>query len=126
MLRGIVHPDLGFSASTQQLEELELEQLEGGKARRDTSPSRDVCELMLRRLCEFFQLLISSVDVKVTLNMAGDNFTRDHWLTQAFRLKQAAADPSALSQETIISNLDEVERGRLARIRNIGIAVSNI
>lgn len=38
-------------------------------------------------------------------------------------LKQAAADPSALTQEAIISNLDEVERGRLARIRNIGIAV---
>ncbi|KAN0091944.1 elongation factor G, mitochondrial [Hyaloscypha variabilis] len=37
-------------------------------------------------------------------------------------LKQAAADPSALSQETIIDNLDEVEKGRLARIRNIGIA----
>jgi elongation factor G len=44
-------------------------------------------------------------------------------LIGAFRLKQAAADPSALSQEAIISNLDEVERGRLARIRNIGIAV---
>jgi elongation factor G len=38
-------------------------------------------------------------------------------------LKQAAADPSALTQETIIDNLDQVERGRLARIRNIGIAV---
>jgi hypothetical protein len=42
------------------------------------------------------------------------------------RLKQAAADPSALSQETIIDNLDEVEKGRLARIRNIGIAVSSV
>jgi elongation factor G len=40
-----------------------------------------------------------------------------------YRLKQAAADPSALTQETIIDNLDEVERGRLARLRNIGIAV---
>ena len=38
-------------------------------------------------------------------------------------LKQAAADPSALTQEKIIENLDQVERGRLARIRNIGIAV---
>jgi elongation factor G len=38
-------------------------------------------------------------------------------------LKQAAADPSSLTQETIIQNLDQVERGRLARIRNIGIAV---
>lgn len=39
------------------------------------------------------------------------------------RLQQAAADPSALTQETIIDNLDQVEKGRLARIRNIGIAV---
>ncbi len=39
------------------------------------------------------------------------------------RLKQAAADPSALTQEAIIDNLDAVERGRLSRIRNIGIAV---
>ena len=38
-------------------------------------------------------------------------------------LKQAAADPSALTQEAIIQNLDQVERGRLSRIRNIGIAV---
>ncbi|KAK2623637.1 hypothetical protein QTJ16_006818 [Diplocarpon rosae] len=37
-------------------------------------------------------------------------------------LKQAAANPSALTQETIIDNLDQVERRRLARIRNIGIA----
>src|SRR5207237_666648 len=32
-------------------------------------------------------------------------------------LRQAAADPSALTQETIIDNLDQVEKGRLARIR---------
>ena len=38
-------------------------------------------------------------------------------------LKQAAADPSSLTQEKIISNLDNAEKGRLARIRNIGIAV---
>ncbi|KAF8853210.1 elongation factor G, mitochondrial [Acephala macrosclerotiorum] len=37
-------------------------------------------------------------------------------------LKQAAADPSKLTQETIIDNLDSVERGRLAKLRNIGIA----
>ena len=37
---------------------------------------------------------------------------------------QAAVDPSALTQEAIIDNLDDMERGRLARIRNIGIAVS--
>jgi hypothetical protein len=47
-------------------------------------------------------------------------------LTEVFRLQQAAADPSALTQETIIDNLDEVEKGRLARIRNIGIAVSSL
>ena len=39
------------------------------------------------------------------------------------RLKRAAADPASLTQETIIDNLDAVEKGRLARIRNIGIAV---
>jgi hypothetical protein len=39
------------------------------------------------------------------------------------RLKRAAEDPSTLTQETIIDNLDQVEKGRLARIRNIGIAV---
>lgn len=38
-------------------------------------------------------------------------------------LKQAAADPSNLTQEKIIQNLDKVEKGRLSRIRNIGIAV---
>ncbi|CZT11571.1 Elongation factor G, mitochondrial [Rhynchosporium graminicola] len=37
-------------------------------------------------------------------------------------LKKAAENPASLTQETIIDNLDEVERGRLARIRNIGIA----
>ena len=41
------------------------------------------------------------------------------------RLKQASADSSNLTQDTIIENLDPVERNRLARIRNIGIAVSN-
>jgi hypothetical protein len=44
----------------------------------------------------------------------------DVWI---HRLKHAAADPATLTQETIIDNLDAVERGRLARIRNIGIAV---
>ena len=38
-------------------------------------------------------------------------------------LKQAAADPSSLTQEKIISNLNDAEKGRLSRIRNIGIAV---
>ncbi|OCK83467.1 translation elongation factor G [Lepidopterella palustris CBS 459.81] len=37
-------------------------------------------------------------------------------------LEQATVDPNALAQETIIENLDPVERGRLARVRNIGIA----
>jgi len=39
------------------------------------------------------------------------------------RLKQAAANPAALTQAKIIKNLDNVERERLIRIRNIGIAV---
>jgi hypothetical protein len=30
-----------------------FEQLEGAKARRDTSLNREVCELVLQRLCEF-------------------------------------------------------------------------
>jgi elongation factor G len=38
-------------------------------------------------------------------------------------LKKAAADPSSLTQELILKNLDKEERGRLSRIRNIGIAV---
>jgi hypothetical protein len=38
-------------------------------------------------------------------------------------LEQAAVDPEALSQETIIQNLDVKEWERLSRIRNIGIAV---
>ena len=41
----------------------------------------------------------------------------------AIRLKQAAADPSSLTQDKIIANLDTTERHRLARLRNIGIAV---
>lgn len=47
----------------------------------------------------------------------------DNNLTLYDRLKQAAADPSNLTQEKIIRNLDGVERERLNRIRNIGIAV---
>ena len=39
------------------------------------------------------------------------------------RLKQAAADPSSLTQQKIIANLDGTEKGRLSKLRNIGIAV---
>lgn len=39
-------------------------------------------------------------------------------------LKAAASDPK-LAQSTILDNLDPVERERLNRIRNIGIAVSS-
>lgn len=39
-------------------------------------------------------------------------------------MKQASADPTTLSQETIVENLDPVEAARLSRVRNIGIAVS--
>ncbi|KAF2271178.1 elongation factor G, mitochondrial [Lojkania enalia] len=38
------------------------------------------------------------------------------------RLEKAAADPSDLSQETIVANLDPKEAARLSRVRNIGIA----
>ncbi|KAK2809183.1 Elongation factor G, mitochondrial [Emmonsiellopsis sp. PD_5] len=37
-------------------------------------------------------------------------------------LEKAAADPSTLSQEAIIENMDPVEVERLSRVRNIGIA----
>ncbi|RDL31089.1 Elongation factor G, mitochondrial [Venustampulla echinocandica] len=37
-------------------------------------------------------------------------------------LKQAAADPSALTQDDIIGKLDNVEKERLRKLRNIGIA----
>jgi hypothetical protein len=40
------------------------------------------------------------------------------------RLEQAQEDPSQLSQEAIIEQLDPREQARLARVRNIGIAVS--
>ncbi|RAL61883.1 hypothetical protein DID88_002946 [Monilinia fructigena] len=37
-------------------------------------------------------------------------------------LEKAAADPSALTQEAIVNNLNAAERDRLRRVRNIGIA----
>jgi elongation factor G len=37
-------------------------------------------------------------------------------------LEKAKADPSTLSQETIVQNLDPVEAARLSKVRNIGIA----
>lgn len=40
-----------------------------------------------------------------------------------YRLEQATEDPSALTQETIIQQLDPVEAARLDKVRNIGIAV---
>lgn len=39
------------------------------------------------------------------------------------RLEQAQEDPSQLSQERIIQQLDPAEQARLAKVRNIGIAV---
>ncbi|KAF2751873.1 elongation factor G, mitochondrial [Sporormia fimetaria CBS 119925] len=42
--------------------------------------------------------------------------------TAAAVMKQAAADPSTLTQETIVENLDPVEAARLSKVRNIGIA----
>lgn len=37
-------------------------------------------------------------------------------------MEKAAADPTTLSQETIVENLDPVEAARLSKVRNIGIA----
>lgn len=39
------------------------------------------------------------------------------------RMEKATADPSTLSQEAIVENLDPVEAARLSKVRNIGIAV---
>ena len=39
------------------------------------------------------------------------------------RLEQAMQQPSELSQQQIVDNLDPVEWARLDRVRNIGIAV---
>lgn len=44
-------------------------------------------------------------------------------ILMTIRLEQAAEDPSALTQETIIEKLDPVEAARLDKVRNIGIAV---
>lgn len=43
-------------------------------------------------------------------------------LTEAFSLAQAKDDPSTLTQDDIVANLDPVEWERLSRVRNIGIA----
>ncbi|KAK2752638.1 Elongation factor G, mitochondrial [Onygenales sp. PD_40] len=45
-----------------------------------------------------------------------------HSSAAAAVLEKAAADPSTLSQEAIIENMDPVEVERLSRVRNIGIA----
>ncbi|KAF2274917.1 uncharacterized protein EI97DRAFT_356925, partial [Westerdykella ornata] len=42
--------------------------------------------------------------------------------TAAAVLEKAKEDPSTLSQETIVENLDPVEAARLSKVRNIGIA----
>lgn len=103
-----------------------LEQLEEAKGRRDTSPSREAFELVLQRLCEFCLFLMKFTSGRNYKKIRNGVAKIDRIEANRFsRLKQAAADPSALSQETIIDNLDAVERGRLARIRNIGIAVSS-
>jgi elongation factor G len=48
---------------------------------------------------------------------------RGSWmLTRHCRLEQAKEDPSALTQEKIVENLNPVEWERLSRVRNIGIA----
>ena len=45
-----------------------------------------------------------------------------HGLTGALSLAQAKDDPSTLTQDDIVANLDPVEWERLSRVRNIGIA----
>ncbi|KAF2867192.1 P-loop containing nucleoside triphosphate hydrolase protein [Massariosphaeria phaeospora] len=44
------------------------------------------------------------------------------WQSAAAVLDKASTDPSTLSQEAIVENLDPVEAARLSRVRNIGIA----
>ncbi|PSN70177.1 elongation factor G, mitochondrial [Corynespora cassiicola Philippines] len=52
------------------------------------------------------------------------NSSQRRWQSSAAAavLEQAAADPSTLSQEKIVENLDPVEAARLSKVRNIGIA----
>jgi hypothetical protein len=45
------------------------------------------------------------------------------YISDLDRLKQAAADPSKLSQKEILKAAGSAERDRLSRVRNIGIAV---
>lgn len=69
----------------------------------------------------FWPFISSSGNARGTGNWV--TFERQRTNNTIYRLKQAAADPSALTQEAIIDNLDSAERGRLSRLRNIGIAV---
>jgi len=41
-------------------------------------------------------------------------------------LEQAQEDPSQLSQDTIVQQLDPQEQARLDKVRNIGIAVREV
>src|SRR4051812_47905653 len=43
-------------------------------------------------------------------------------LIKTHRLEQAKDDPSTLTQETIVENLNPAEWARLSKVRNIGIA----
>ncbi|PVH94950.1 hypothetical protein DM02DRAFT_483249, partial [Periconia macrospinosa] len=50
------------------------------------------------------------------------SFDQRRWQSAAAVMAKANEDPSTLSQETIVENLDPVEAARLSRVRNIGIA----
>lgn len=60
--------------------------------------------------------------VYVGLDLPGKTLSKANILT---RLESAQQDPSQLSQETIVENLDPAEWARLQKVRNIGIAVGH-
>lgn len=52
--------------------------------------------------------------------------SRSQEIANLYRQEQAAEAPETLAQETIIENLSPKEAQRLSRVRNIGIAVSEL
>jgi len=57
----------------------------------------------------------------VILSLSVIRYTSTDWHT--YSLEQAMQQPSELSQQAIVDNLDPKEWARLDRVRNIGIAV---
>jgi hypothetical protein len=85
----------------------------------------EICESGCCRGCVSSILVLSRISLYPSV--WGDalliSTSHIYMLIRLRSLKQAAADPSSLTQEKIIDNLNDAERGRLSKIRNIGIAV---